>query len=83
MTNLELIFTMLEEEQTRIEAVKQDAQGFEENKDAAIEGGTAAGAARDAFEQRTGDKVVSDQNFKQQIEAANQQKKLIEKKEEE
>ena len=45
MTNLELIFTMLGEEQTKQEAVKDDAQGFEENKGAAIKGGRAAGKA--------------------------------------
>ena len=32
MTNLELIFTMLGEEQTKQEAVKRDAQGFSENQ---------------------------------------------------
>jgi len=80
MTDLELIFTMLGETQTRIEAVKDDAQGFEENKDAAIKGGTAAGKALDAFEEETGNKVVSDQNYKAQIEAAKKQKKLKGKK---
>jgi len=80
MTNLELIFTMLGEEQTRREAVEDDAQGFEENKDAAVKGGTAAGKALDAFEQETGQKVVTDQNFKDQIAAAKKQKKLKTKK---
>lgn len=79
MTNLELIFTMLGEEQTRQEAIKRDAQGFPENKEAAIEGGTAAGDAREAFEKRTGDQVVTDQNFKGQIAEAKKQKKLQEK----
>lgn len=83
MTMLELLFTQIGEEQTRIEAVKRDAQGFEENKDAAIEGGTAAGDALDAFEKRTGDKVVSDQNFKDQIAQAKEQQKRIAKSEEE
>lgn len=80
MTNLELIFTMLGEEQTKQEAVKDDAQGFEENKKAAIEGGSAAGDALDAFEKRTGQKVVSDKNFKDQIKAAKKQKQLKAKK---
>ena len=35
MTNLELIFTMLGEESTKREAITKDAQGFDENKDAA------------------------------------------------
>ena len=76
MTNLELIFTMLGEEQTRQESIKDDAQGFEENREAAIKGGTAAGDAREAFEKRTGDKVVSNQNFKQQVEEAKKRKDL-------
>ena len=83
MTNLELIFTMLGEEQTRQETIKDDAQGFEENKHAAIKGGTAAGAALDAFENRTGDKVVSSQNYKKQIEDAKKNKKLTKKQDEE
>jgi hypothetical protein len=70
MTNLELIFTQLGEESTRREAIKKDAQGFEENKGAAIEGGAAAGDALKAYEQRTGDKVVTRQNFKGQIAEA-------------
>ena len=70
MTNLELIFTMLGEESTKRKAIKKDAQGFHENREAAIEGGTAAGDARRAYEERTGDKVVTDQNFKGQIAEA-------------
>lgn len=57
---------------TRIEAVKADAQGFIQNKDAALKGGTAAGKALDAFEESTGDKVVSGENYKQQIAEAKQ-----------
>jgi len=80
MTTLELLFTQIGEEQTRREAVKSDAQGFEENREAAIKGGTAAGDALEAFEKRTGDKVVSKDNFKAQIEAAKQKKKLEQEK---
>lgn len=77
MTDLELIFTMLGETSTRNEAAKQDAQGFNENRKAAIEGGAAAGDALKAYEKRTGEKVVSEKNFKFQIEEA--KKKLNEK----
>lgn len=70
MTGLELIFTMLGEESTRIEALKADAQGFGENKNAAQKGGKAAGKALDAYEAESGEKVVSEENFKAQIEAA-------------
>ena len=45
MTDLELIFTMLGEASTKNEVLKQDAKGFNENKQAAKEGGTAAGDA--------------------------------------
>lgn len=79
MTNLELIFTQLGEEQTRHETIQKDAQGFEENRAAAIEGGAAAGEALDAFEKRTGRKVVSDQNYKLQIKEAKKQKRLEQK----
>lgn len=76
MTNLELIFTMLGEEQTKQEAVDSEAQGFGENKIAASKGGEAAGEALDAFEKKTGKKVVSDTNFKQQIQDAKKKKRL-------
>lgn len=70
MTNLELIFTMLGEEGTKREAIDDDAQGFEANKEAAVKGGRAAGKALDAYEEESGKKVVSASNFKQQIEQA-------------
>jgi hypothetical protein len=76
MTDLELIFTMLGETQTRIEAVDKDAQGFDENKQAAQKGGKAAGKALDAFEQETEQKVVRETNYLKQIEEAKKQKKL-------
>ena len=80
MTRLELIFTMLGEEQTKQETINDDAKGFEENRDAAIKGGTAAGKALDAFEKETGNKVVSSDNFKDQIKEAKKQKRLEKKK---
>jgi hypothetical protein len=82
MTDIELIFTMLGEATTRNKAVEKDAQGFEENRGAAREGGRAAGKALDAYEKESGSKVVTDTNFKQQIAAAKQQKKLERKKKE-
>jgi DNA-damage-inducible protein D len=64
MTNLELIFTMLGEESTRVVAVNEDAQGFLENKTAAKKGGNAAGSARKNYEKKMGIEVVSSENFK-------------------
>ena len=76
MSNLELIFTMLGEESTKKTAIEKDAQGFEENKEAAKEGGNAAGAALKAFEKKSGQKVITDKNFKHQISEAKKQKAL-------
>ena len=67
MTNLELIFTMLGEESTKREAITKDAQGFNENKDTAQKAKNAAGKLLDAYEQESGEKVLSSSNFKQQI----------------
>lgn len=79
MSDLELIFTMLAETTTRNKAVEQDAIGFEENKKAAIEGGSATGKAIDTYEKETGSKVVTNKNFKHQIAEAKKQKRLAAK----
>jgi DNA-damage-inducible protein D len=63
MTPLELIFSALGEELTRKETIKNDAQGFDENKTAAHKGGNMAGKARLLIEQEQGEKVVSKENF--------------------
>lgn len=63
MTDLELIFTMLGEASTTEIAKRTDAQGFEENKTSAVEGGTIAGNARKALEAKTGKKIVSKSNY--------------------
>ncbi len=68
MTDLELIFTMLGEASTTEIARNRDAQGFGENKEAAIEGGTVAGSARKDLENRTGKKVVTKENYKSLME---------------
>lgn len=76
MTNLELIFTMLGEETTKNEAVDADAQGFEENRLAAVRGGTSAGDALEAYEKSTGKKVATDKNFKHQIAEAKKKHRI-------
>jgi len=63
MNDLELIFTMLGEASTTKIARNKDAVGFDENKDAAKEGGTVAGVAREELERRSGEEVVSDENY--------------------
>ena len=70
MTPLELIFTALGEEVTRSIAVAEDAKGFEENRDAALQGGKLAGDARERVERDQRVKVVSSQNYLNQIEQA-------------
>ncbi len=63
MNDLELIFTMLGEASTTRIAGNKDAKGFEENKDAAMEGGTVAGIARKELEKRSGKAVASKENY--------------------
>ena len=64
MTPLELIFTALGEEVTRRTAIKDNAQGFEENHEAAVKGGYMTGESRKRLEELDGEKVVSKENFK-------------------
>lgn len=78
MTNLELIFTMLGEETTRRISVKDDAQGFTENHDAALRGGYATGEALKRYEQTSGESVVSPDNFLKQIEESQKKATLPE-----
>ena len=63
MNDLELIFSMLGEAATTEIARNTDAQGFPENKQAALEGGTVAGNARKELEAKSGRKVVTRENY--------------------
>jgi DNA-damage-inducible protein D len=63
MTPIELILTSLSEEVTRMITVKDEAQGFNENLEAAVKGGQAGRTALKNVEKVTGEKVVSAQNF--------------------
>ncbi|MFA5888095.1 MAG: BRO family protein [Candidatus Nanoarchaeia archaeon] len=63
MNDLELIFNMLGEASTTKIARNKNAQGFIENKDAAIQGGAVAGVARKELEQRSGEKVATYENY--------------------
>jgi DNA-damage-inducible protein D len=63
MTPLELILTAFGEEVTRRITIREDAQGFNENLDAAQQGGEVAGEARMNAEKKLGEKVVSSENF--------------------
>ena len=59
-------------------ARNKNAQGFEENKDAAKRGGTVAGVARKELEKESSEKVVSKENY---IHLTEKKRKLIEEKE--
>jgi uncharacterized metal-binding protein len=69
MTDLELIFTMLGEASTTEIARNRNAQGFDRNKDAAVEGGAVAGNARQEMERKSGRRVSSPENYKEITEA--------------
>lgn len=78
MTDLELIFTMLGEASTTEIARNKDALGYDENLDAAREGGTVAGSARLDLENKSGKRVSSKANFKELPETV--ARKKVEKK---
>jgi prophage antirepressor-like protein len=63
MTPLELIFVALGEEVTRRVTIRDDAQGFNENHESAINGGRMANSALQRLESELGEKVVSESNF--------------------
>ena len=75
MSEAELIFTALAELSTRQVAESENAIGMEENKKAAIKGGKVANRARKDFEQTTGQKVVTGDNFLPQSKKPKQIKK--------
>ncbi len=63
MTDLELIFSILGEASTNAIVKTKNPKGFLQNKVAAKQGGTIAGDARKALEIKTGEKVVSKDNY--------------------
>ncbi len=63
MSEAELIFTALAELSTRQAAETSQAKGLKENKTAAEIGGNIAKHAREEYEERTGGKVVTGDNF--------------------
>jgi DNA-damage-inducible protein D len=73
MTDLELIFSMLGEAATTEITRVDDVQGFHQSKKAAQKGGGVAGKARKDLEEKTGNKVVSEENY---LEAPEKIKRL-------
>jgi DNA-damage-inducible protein D len=66
MSDIELILTMLGETSTRKIAQVKDAQGLEQNKEAAKAGGDIAGNARTDLEAKLGKSIVTSQNHLKQ-----------------
>ena len=82
MTNFELILTALSEEATRHIAVRDDAQGFDENREAATKGGNIGGKARRNLEKDLGQSVISPKNFlnlseRKPLDKENNKEKLL------
>lgn len=63
MTDLELIFSMLGEASTTAIVKTRNPKGFVENQVVAIQGGKIAGDARKALELKTGEKVITSNNY--------------------
>ncbi len=68
MDDLELIFTMLGEKVSTEITKSKNAIGFDENKDAAKEGGEVAGNARRDTEKKIGRSIISNENYLQEPE---------------
>jgi len=70
---------MLGEASTTRIAKAKDVQGLEENKIAAKQGGEVAGNARKELEEKTGESVVTEENFLDVLEKIKKKrKKMIE-----
>ena len=63
MTDLELIFSMLGEASTKEIVVNTNPKGFEANNKVAKAGGKIAGDARKQLEIKSGNKVISSDNY--------------------
>lgn len=77
MSEAELIFTALAELSTRQIAESMEAKGMSENKVASKKGGGIAKKAKLELEEKTGKKVISDENYlppKKQVKAKKKKK---------
>ena len=63
MSEAELIFTALAELSTRQIAETMEAKGMQENKAASKQGGGIAKKARLELEEKTGKKLISEDNY--------------------
>ena len=65
MTNLELVLNMLAEATTTEISKVKKPKAFNDSRIIAKQGGTIAGNTRREIEEKTGKKVISEQNVKQ------------------
>lgn len=63
MNDLELIFSMLGEASTTEITKNRDAQGFKDLRQASRDGGNIAGNARKELEEKSGQNIVTEENF--------------------
>ncbi len=63
MTDWELILTMVGEKATTDITTSKDSRGFNECKDSALEGGAIAKNTRKEIEEKTGNTIVSNENY--------------------
>ncbi|MDZ4793516.1 MAG: BRO family protein [Bacteroidota bacterium] len=75
MNDLELIFSMLGEASTTAIVKTKNPKGFVENKIVAKQGGSVAVKARIDLENKTGNKIVSAENYLPQVKKNKQLKK--------
>ncbi|MFA6550736.1 MAG: BRO family protein [Candidatus Gracilibacteria bacterium] len=79
MSEEELIFTALAELSTRRIAETDKTQGLEDNKIPAIKGGRIAKDARRALEEKTGESVITGNNYLSRRQAGLPNKKFVKK----
>jgi len=77
MDDLELIFTMLGEAATTRIARTKDVIGLDENKIVARQGGEVAGNARKELESKSGESIVSNENFLDEPEKLKRKRKKL------
>lgn len=79
MTDWELILTMIGDKATTDITISKDSDGFEECKESAVEGGTIAKNTRKEIESKTGQSLVSSENYLQLTQKKQKQIKNKEK----
>jgi len=82
MTDWELILTMVGDKATTDITISKDSEGFEECRESAVEGGTIAKNTRKEIEEKTGQSLVSNENYLQLTQRKSKQLKQQNKEKE-